>query len=135
MNRQRDMKKLRVAFNNVANVPLKRGLNATDYNILWHKRFACWITKATDTHSEYVILTAFQQQQLLHKHASMLRSYAHCLSCYDVQIKSCSLYNCYTLDASLYTCTDFSFNLHGKSRNYSKSHKTLLISYCKTKTA
>jgi hypothetical protein len=22
-------------------------------------RFACWITKATDTHSEYVILIAF----------------------------------------------------------------------------
>jgi hypothetical protein len=27
------------------------------------KRFACWITKATDTHSEYVILVAFPRQQ------------------------------------------------------------------------
>jgi hypothetical protein len=26
-------------------------------------RFACWITKATDTHSEYVILIAFPRQQ------------------------------------------------------------------------
>jgi hypothetical protein len=25
----------------------------------WHMRIACWITKATSTHSEYVILIAF----------------------------------------------------------------------------
>ena len=31
---------------------------ATDDNI-WRMRFACWITKATDTHSEYAILIAF----------------------------------------------------------------------------
>jgi hypothetical protein len=29
---------------------------ATDDNIIRRMRFACWITKATDTHSEYVIL-------------------------------------------------------------------------------
>jgi hypothetical protein len=28
----------------------------TDDNIIRHMRIACWITKATDTHSEYVIL-------------------------------------------------------------------------------
>jgi hypothetical protein len=27
---------------------------------IWRMRIACWITKATNTHSEYVILTAFQ---------------------------------------------------------------------------
>jgi len=27
-------------------------------------RFACWMTKSTDTHSEYVILMAFPQQWL-----------------------------------------------------------------------
>jgi hypothetical protein len=32
---------------------------ATDDNIIQRMRFACWITKATDTHSEYVILIAF----------------------------------------------------------------------------
>ena len=32
----------------------------TDDNII--RRIACWITKATDTHSEYVILTAFPGQ-------------------------------------------------------------------------
>jgi hypothetical protein len=32
---------------------------ATDCNIIGRMRSACWITKATDTHSEYVILIAF----------------------------------------------------------------------------
>jgi len=35
--------------------------------------FTCSITKATDTHTEYVILTAFPRQQWLHERASMLR--------------------------------------------------------------
>jgi len=36
-------------------------------------RFACWVTNATDTHSEYVILIAFPLQQWLYEHASILR--------------------------------------------------------------
>jgi hypothetical protein len=35
---------------------------ATDDNIIRRMRFACWITKATDTHSEYVILIAFHSK-------------------------------------------------------------------------
>jgi hypothetical protein len=35
---------------------------ATDDNIIRRMRFACWITKATDTHSEYVIVNAFLRQ-------------------------------------------------------------------------
>ena len=31
----------------------------TDFNIKRRMRIACWITKATDTHSEYVILIVF----------------------------------------------------------------------------
>jgi hypothetical protein len=54
---------------------------ATDDNIIRRMRFACWITKATDTHSEYVILTVFSRQQWLRERASMLRLYVHCLSC------------------------------------------------------
>jgi hypothetical protein len=46
---------------------------ATDDNVIWRMRFACWITKATDIHSEYVILIAFPRQQWLHESASMLR--------------------------------------------------------------
>jgi len=30
----------------------------TEGNIIRRMRVACWVTKATDTHSEYVILTA-----------------------------------------------------------------------------
>ena len=33
---------------------------------IWRKRIACWITKATNTHSQYVILIAFSLQQWLH---------------------------------------------------------------------
>jgi hypothetical protein len=35
--------------------------------------FACWITKATDTHSQYVILIAFPRQQRLRERVSMFR--------------------------------------------------------------
>jgi hypothetical protein len=45
---------------------------ATDDNIIRRMRFACCITKATDTHSEYVILIAFPRQQWLRESASML---------------------------------------------------------------
>ena len=34
--------------------------------------FACWIPKATNTHSKYVILTAFPLKQLLHERVSAL---------------------------------------------------------------
>jgi hypothetical protein len=32
-----------------------RARQATHGNKIWHMRIACWITKATDTHSEYEI--------------------------------------------------------------------------------
>jgi hypothetical protein len=48
-------------------------LQATDDNIIRRMPFACWITRATDTHSEYVILITFAQQRLP-ECASMLRS-------------------------------------------------------------
>jgi len=40
--------------------------------IMRRMRFACWITKATDIHSELVILIAFPQQQWLRESTSML---------------------------------------------------------------
>jgi hypothetical protein len=53
---------------------------ATDVNIIRHMRFAFWITKATDTHSQDVILIAFPRQQWLRESASMLRfTYIACL--------------------------------------------------------
>jgi len=44
-------------------------------------RIACWITKATDTHSEYAKLIALPQQQWLLERASIIRLYVHCLYC------------------------------------------------------
>jgi len=41
----------------------------------WRMRIACWITKATKPHSEYLMLrfNAFPLQQWLHEGASVLR--------------------------------------------------------------
>jgi hypothetical protein len=40
---------------------------------IWRMHISCRITKATNTHSEYVILTPFSRQQWLLELASMLR--------------------------------------------------------------
>jgi hypothetical protein len=37
-------------------------------------RIACWIPKATNKHSEYVILTAFSGQQWLQQRATIYRT-------------------------------------------------------------
>jgi len=50
---------------------------------IWRMRIACWLTKATNTHSEYVMLLSFPQQQWLHKGASLLRcTYTDCFFFY-----------------------------------------------------
>jgi len=49
-----------------------RAGQATDGNKIRHMLFVCWITKATNTHSEFVILIAFPLQQWLHECASIL---------------------------------------------------------------
>jgi hypothetical protein len=64
-----------------------RTRQATDENIIWRMRFTCWIKKATDLHSECVILIVFPWQQYLQE--STLRLYAHCL----VIIKRCVMYS------------------------------------------
>jgi hypothetical protein len=47
---------------------------------VWRMRIACCIFKATNTHSEYVILIAFQMQQWLHERASVSRyTYIDCI--------------------------------------------------------
>jgi len=50
---------------------------------IWRMRTACWIPKATNTHSEYAILAAFPRQQWLQERASMLRyTYFACIDIY-----------------------------------------------------
>jgi len=47
---------------------------------IWRMRIACWILKATNTHTEVVTLIAFPQQQWLHERASLLRyTYIDCI--------------------------------------------------------
>jgi hypothetical protein len=40
---------------------------------IWRMRIAYWVHKATNSHSEYVLIIAFSLQQWLHERASMLR--------------------------------------------------------------
>ena len=48
--------------------------------IIRRMRLACWITKVTNTHSEYVILIAFLLHQFLHECASLFcYTYIACL--------------------------------------------------------
>jgi len=57
-----------------------RVIHATDDKIIWRMRFACWRSKDTDTHSEYVILSPFPRQQWLRERASVLRcTYFDCI--------------------------------------------------------
>jgi hypothetical protein len=48
---------------------------------MWRMRIACWIPKATNTHSEYIILIALPLQQWLHERASVVRYTQHFMSC------------------------------------------------------
>jgi hypothetical protein len=46
----------------------------------WRKRITCWLAKATNTPSEYIILIVFQRQQWLRERASVLDyTYIVCL--------------------------------------------------------
>jgi len=52
-----------------------RAGQATEDNIIWHMHCACWITKATDTDWEYVMLIAFPWQQWSCERVSLLCFY------------------------------------------------------------
>jgi len=50
-------------------------------------KIACWIPKAKNTHSQYVILIAFPMQKWLNERASTLRyTYIACLVFTDVEL-------------------------------------------------
>ena len=40
---------------------------------IWRMRIARWVTEATNTHSDYVIITALPLQQWFHPHTFVLR--------------------------------------------------------------
>jgi len=84
-------RKSRRLWDNVEKYGITR--QVSDDNIKRRTRFPCWITKATDTHSEYVILIAFTWQQWLCERVSMLRyTYIAChvfLNTWKQAIKIC----------------------------------------------
>jgi hypothetical protein len=57
-----------------------RAGQATDETIIPCMRFSCWVTNATDTHTEYSIFIAFPRQQWLLERSSVLGyTYIACL--------------------------------------------------------
>jgi hypothetical protein len=54
---------------------------ATDDNIIRHMRFACWVSKATGTSSEYVIFIAVSTKTMGIRTRLIVTLYVHCLSC------------------------------------------------------
>jgi hypothetical protein len=48
---------------------------------IWRMRIAYCIPKATDIHSEYVIIIGFALQQWLHEHATLSRYTRTCIAC------------------------------------------------------
>jgi hypothetical protein len=69
---------------------------ATDDNIvqpdrpqmtIWRMRIACWIPKATDTHSEFIVLIAFPRQQWLRERPSMLQVLFFLQGTFDIMIE------------------------------------------------
>ena len=54
--------------------------HVTDYNITRRMRFEYWITKATETHSEYVIRIAYARKQWFRVNVRFLRTLP-CLLC------------------------------------------------------
>jgi hypothetical protein len=76
---------------------------ATDNNVIRRMRIACWVTIASYTDSESVILIAFPWQQWSHERAAVLRLYIHCLcwvllrACQSKHDRYCELGPCTTM--------------------------------------
>ena len=73
---------------------------ATDANITRHTHFASWITKATNTYSEYVILIASPWQQWLRGHGSTIH---YTYTAYPVE---------HTFEHGAYSIQEWTTNYH-----------------------
>jgi hypothetical protein len=51
---------------------------------IWLMRTACWISKATNTYTRYVILNCFSTVAMVARTRSSVPLYVHCLSCFLV---------------------------------------------------
>ena len=66
---------------NVGNVQTHCGAGqATDDNVIWRMGFQRWITKATNTHSEYVICIDFSTAAMLIRELASTLRYM-CIAC------------------------------------------------------
>jgi hypothetical protein len=52
-------------------------VHATGSNILRHMRFTCCVTNTTNTHSEYLILTAFSMATMVRRGNLSVSLYVH----------------------------------------------------------
>jgi len=50
---------------------------AIDDSMVWHKHTACWLVKATDTYSKYIILISIPWQQRILDGASVFYTYIY----------------------------------------------------------
>jgi cytidylate kinase len=65
----------RTAYDTIGENMVQTDRQTTDDNTILRMHIAFWITKATDIHSEYIILIASLRQQRLRERASVLRLY------------------------------------------------------------
>jgi len=104
-----------------------RAGQAIDNNITLRMRIACWITKATNTHSEYVVLMAFQRQQWLRERASVLCLYVHRLSRFRDNLfytKRLNDWNYCVLIISI-NCIALNYNLIFRTYLFNKGERSL----------
>ena len=104
-----------------------RARQATDVQY-GRMRSACCITKATNTHSEYVILTAFPLQQWLHERASMLRyTYISCIVILVHRRITAVLAETRRCSYDKYLCLDWTYCICDKRKLPLRWTDTLLI--------
>jgi hypothetical protein len=94
---------------------------ATDDNIIRRMRFVCWITKATDTHSECVTIITFSRQQWLRERASVLRyTYTASLVAYKSHLKTYMQYD--SLQINILFIEEFKVELFILEAHYEIEH-------------
>ena len=86
---------------------------ATEDNVKCRMNIECWITKATATHPEYVILIVFQLES-----ASMLCLSIHCLSCFVTVLRM-----------KILKITDIKANRNENLQNNSVKMKRLIMQH------
>jgi hypothetical protein len=92
-------------------------------------RSACWKTKDTDTHTEYVTLIAFSRQQWLRERASMLRYtvYFLCVHYFSALLTEVSV----SRTASNRKCTIYlGKNKRPQTHKHQYQHCTYVLSLC-----